>query len=107
MPPLPSGYHGGAFEREEAKECAPPNEPPCIQVGGASKSEGGAPLALLDRILPIKRLLTVGRGGFFGSLFSETEDILLLGIFLLLLLSKEGDPLCAVAVLILLISDKI
>ena len=29
------------------------------------------------------------------------------GLFLLLLLSKEGDPLCAIAVLILFFSDKI
>ena len=105
-PPLPSGYHGVAFEHEEEKECAPPSEPPCIPAGGAPRCEENAPLSFLDRFLPLKRIFPEGKSGFFGSLFSETEDILLIGIFLLLLFSKEGDPLCAVAVLILLISDK-
>ena len=72
-----------------------------------TSEENHSPLSFLDRFLPLKRLFPEGRGGLLGSLFSDTEDILLLGIFLLLLLSKEGDTLCAIAVLILLISDKI
>ena len=45
-------------------------------------------------------------GFSLGSLFSEGEDLLLIGIFIFLLFSREGDPLCAAAILILFFSDK-
>ncbi len=106
-PPLPSDYRGVAFERENETEAisAPPTEE-SIPVIKPTDARNSVLPSLLDRFLPIKRLLPKGGDGWLTSLFSETEDILLLGIFLLLLLSKEGDTLCAIAVLILLISDK-
>jgi hypothetical protein len=106
-PHLPSGYRGTAFEQEPCEEATAPLTEESVPASllGAS-GEGAGPLAFLEKLLPLKRLLPVGKGGFFGSLFSDAEDILLLGILLLLLFSKEGDPLCAVAVLVLLISGK-
>lgn len=106
--PLPSGYRGVAFERE-TEENEPPSAPAHENAEAVMTSSGAinSPLSFFNRFLPLRRLWPEGKGGMLGSFFSDTEDILLLGIFLLLLLSKEGDTLCAVAVLILLISDKI
>ena len=100
---LPSDYHGVAFEKEE--ERALPTEEECTPAVAEATEEKSVLASFFGRIWPKGRMHR--EGSLFSSLLSDTEDILLLGIFLLLLLSKEGDPLCAAAVLILFISDKI
>ncbi|MBQ8268923.1 MAG: hypothetical protein IKA53_00850 [Clostridia bacterium] len=106
-PPLPSGYRGTAFENEGIEEMGAGAQESIPASAPCEKKEEAGPLSFLDKIFPKGRMRFAEKGGLFGALLSDTEDILLLGVFLLLLLSKEGDPLCAVAVLILLISDKI
>ena len=106
-PALPSGYRGTAFEHELGEPCAPAPDESISASAPYTERESTGALSFLERLIPIKRMLPEGRSGLFGSLFSDAEDILLLGIFLLLLFSKEGDTLCAIAVLFLLISDKI
>lgn len=107
---LPSGYSGVAFE-SEAAEPPPQNDLPIrteesTPVGGDT-AEAGIFSSLLTRIPFLQRIkLPFGDKISLGGWFSDTEDLLLLGLALLLLLSKEGDPLCAVAVLILLFSGK-
>ena len=104
---LPCGYHGTAFETEE-RETAPPSE--ICAVDCIKECEEEKP-RLLDSIfahLPFFKEKGKPFGGFsLGSLFSEGEDLLLIGIFIFLLVSREGDPLCAAAILILFFSDKI
>lgn len=95
---LPGGYSGTAFESETAAEPITAEEP---------KGEEEAPASLLSHIPFLDRFIKGGRGSPLGGLFTDTEDLILLGLFLLLLLSKEGDPLCAIAVLILFFSDKL
>ena len=103
---LPSGYHGVAFENETAQ---PPPDVPCEEIGDMQeKAEATSAPASAFCHIPFLQKLSFGKaGGLFGSLLSNTEDALLLGLFLLLLLSGEGDPLCAVAILIIFLSDKI
>ncbi len=100
---LPSGYCGVAFEGEGEP---PPAAPETVCVEGEGKTEEPSPVSLFFSKLPFLQKLRPREGSLVSSFFSSTEDILLIGIFLLLLLSKEGDPLCAVAVLILFFSDK-
>ena len=107
---LPSGYSGVAFE-SEAAEPPPPNDPSIpteesTPVSG-NTAEPGIFSSLLTRIPFLQRIkLPFGEKFSLGGWFSDTEDLLLLGLALLLLFSKEGDPLCAVAVLILFFSGK-
>ncbi len=107
---LPSGYSGVAFESEAAE---PPQQDDIVlrreeSVPTAQEAtEAGGFSSLLTRIPFLQRIkLPFGEKFSFGGWFSDTEDLLLLGLALLLLLSKEGDPLCAVAVLILFFSGK-
>ena len=93
---LPSGYDGTAFEkeiREKAEEAAiPPDEPkleePSEEVGLFSR------IPLLKSIRGFERL----RLPFdLGS-----EDLVLLGIALLLFFTKDGDRECALMIALLL-----
>lgn len=102
--PLPSGYSGVTFESEDE---APPAEQVSLPLDGKCEPKEERPFSSLFSKIPFLQRLMPQQGGLFGSLFADTEDILLLGLFLLLLLSKDGDPLCAVAILILFFSDKI
>lgn len=106
---LPSGYSGIAFENEAiepspqphapCEPCAPQEEEQTAAAGLFSPPHGRIPF--LDKLkFPALQGLSL------GTLFSDTEDFLLIGLFLLLLLSKEGDPLCAVAVAVLFFSGK-
>lgn len=97
---LPGGYGGTAFESETVAAAEP------IRAEEPAKEEA-APASLFSRVPFLDRFMKGGKGSPLGGLFSDTEDLILLGLFLLLLLSKEGDPLCAIAVLILFFSDKI
>ena len=100
---LPSGYRGIAFDNEN--EPSAEAQAPCKdECDGAQPS--AAPKSLLLSRLPFLWRLRPQEGSLLGSLFSDTEDFLLIGIFLLLLFSKEGDPICAIAILILFFSDK-
>ncbi len=102
MRTLPSGYCGVAFEDEG--EVPPAHGSPCEKPKGPSERSG--PLSHLLSKIPFLQRMHPGEDSLFTSLFSSTEDFLLIGIFLLLLLSKEGDPLCAAVILILFLSDK-
>ncbi len=108
---LPSGYSGVAFESEAA--LPPPPQPDTeanaeesLPASGET-AEAGIFSSLFTRIPFLQRIKLPAFEKFpLGNWFSDTEDLLLLGLFLLLLLSKEGDPLCAVAVLILFFAGK-
>ncbi len=109
---LPSGYSGVAFESEAAELAPPP--PQDIPIGAEQSvpaaretAEAGIFSSLLTRIPFLQRIKRpFGEKFPLREWFSDTEDLLLLGLALLLLLSKEGDPLCAVAVLILFLTGK-
>ena len=106
---LPSGYSGVAFESEAALPPPPDTGAPAEESLPASGEavDAGIFSTLLTRIPFLQRIKLPAFEKFsFGNWFSDTEDLLLLGLFLLLLFSKEGDPLCAVAVLILFFSGK-
>lgn len=106
---LPSGYSGVAFENEATEPPPPMAHAPCdvpvpeeeetVAAGLFSSLCGRIPFLQKIKFPAIQRLSV-------GSLFSDTEDFLLIGLFLLLLLSKEGDPLCAVAVAVLFFTGK-
>jgi hypothetical protein len=103
---LPCGYRGTAFEVEE-RETAPPSE--ICESDCKKECEEEKPRLLESAFAHLPFFKEKGKpfGGFsLGSLFSEGEDLLLIGIFIFLLLSRESDPLCAAAVLILFFSDK-
>ena len=109
--PLPMGYSGIAFESEAAEP--PPSAPelsnPITAEANASaeSAEAGIFFPLLSRIPFLQKIkLPFPEHSPFGSLFSDTEDLLLLGLALLLIFSKEGDSLCAIAVLILFLTGK-
>lgn len=94
---LPSGYDGTAFEkeiREKAEESSlPDNEP--IQDDRAEEVGLFAGLPFLKKIRGIERLrLPFDLGG---------EDIVLLGVALLLFFSKDGDRECALMIALLLL----
>lgn len=108
---LPSGYSGVAFESEAAEPPPPQNDLSINAEESAPVSsdaaEAGIFSSLLTRIPLLQRIkLPFGEKFHLGGWFSDTEDLLLIGLALLLLLSKEGDPLCAVAVLILFFSGR-
>ena len=112
---LPSGYSGVAFESEPAETPAPemhcPKPEPLAACAPApcedTCEEEDGPAALPWRIPFLQKIKIPHAEGFsLGSLFSDTEDLLLLGMFLLLLFSKEGDFLCAAAILILFFTGK-
>ena len=108
---LPCGYSGNAFENTPPAPLKEPTAPNACEACTAKEertAEAGifaslrGRIPLLDKIkIPALQRLS------FDTLFSDTEDFLLIGLFLLLLFSKEGDPLCAVAVAILFFSGKI
>ena len=106
---LPSGYSGVAFENEAIE---PPSEPhtPCETCAPQEEEQAAAAglfSSLHGRIPFLDKLkFPIPQGLSFGAFFSETEDFLLIGLFLLLLLSKEGDPLCSVAVAVLFFTGK-
>lgn len=108
---LPSGYSGVAFESEAAEPPPPPDDialrgEECVPAAQEA-TEVGSFASLLTRIPFLQRIkLPFGEKFSIGGWFSDTEDLLLIGLALLLLFSKEADPLCAVAVLILFFLGK-
>ena len=113
MRPLPMGYSGVAFESEAAEPPPPipePSIPTAAEASAPLESESasaGVFPSFLSHIPFLQKIkLPFLERPSFGSLFSDTEDLLLLGLALLLLFSKEGDSLCAIAVLILLFTGK-
>ena len=103
---LPNGYHGVAFECAEDTPPHPEAEAEAASAPLSEEAETASPVSLFFSKNPFLQKLHSPKGNLLGSLFANTEDIFLIGLFLLLLLSKEGDTLCAVAILILLFSDK-
>ena len=111
--PLPMGYSGVAFENAAADPPSPapePSMPITAEENAQSENESVAASIfspLLSHIPVLQKIkLPFAQRSPLGSLLSDTEDLLLLGLALLLLFSKEGDSLCAIAVLILLFSGK-
>ncbi len=112
--PLPMGYSGVAFESEAAEP--PPAPDPSIPIAAQTETyteqeektaSVGIFSSLSERIPFLQKIkLPFGERFSFGSAFSDTEDLLLLGLALLLFFSKEGDSLCALAVLILFLTGK-
>ena len=85
--PLPSGYDGTAFEKEEA-ECF------------ASVREENEDKGLLSKIPLFKGIR--GLDSFKLPFEIGAEELMLIGIALLLFFSKDGDRECAVLIAILL-----
>ena len=93
--PLPSGYDGTAFEKEisekaeaiEAKESPPPEE----------KTEE---VGLFGKIPFLNRFW--GANGTKLPFDLSAEDLVLLGLALLLFFTKDGDRECALMIALLL-----
>ncbi len=113
---LPENYDGTAFQqsaaevfpdpvREDAEHPAQRAEP--AGAFGSRSQKGGGKFPSLSEI-PILGSLFRGQrwrdGGFLSSI--GTEELLIIGLALFLLLSKDGDPECALMLILLLfISD--
>ena len=119
-PTLPKGYDGCAFGGGEVPasapleaKCAPPKVSPiypAVETGGecgeeekAQKSEGVGLFSSVFGRLPFKGF-SLGEGGSFLGLIEKVtgEEILLLGVALILFFSPEGDKMLALALLALI-----
>jgi len=93
---LPSGYDGTAFEKEiteRAEEASPPPEE-------SAPDEPTAEVGLFSRLPFLKGVRGIEKLRLPFDLGSE--DIVLLGIALLLFFTKDGDRECALMIALLL-----
>ena len=98
---LPENYDGTAFTRPEPEEYTECREARTVQTSGGACSvshRGGT--SGLSRIPIIGDLLGGGAGGLLSSI--GTEELLIIGIALFLLLSGDGDTECALMLIFLL-----
>ena len=105
---IPENYDGNAFRHsyitEESKE-APTKEEPCEEVSvdaGAKRSSLSSVFSLF-KDGNLGRLFLGGEGLKLGSIRFGNEEILIIGIAILLFFSKGKDPECGILLLMLLL----
>ena len=92
----PENYDGTAFsDRERREECSAPEAEPASAPCHGHTGHGGSPFRI-----PLLGNLFGGGDGFLSSI--STEELLIIGLALFLLLSKDGDMECALMLLLLL-----